>query len=444
MRPSTRPMTPRRRRGPGHVGSRLVARLLADLTPLRVSADYRRIWFALSHQQHRPADDRGRRRHPGLRDHAVVVRGRAGRPLPARAAHRLRPVRRRALRHPRPPQARARHGARPHGLLGGPRSRRRSPGSAASRCSTLVVAVQSAFFAVGNPARRRDHPAAHRHRAAARGQRARHARVERRLHHRPAARRHPHRGDRRRDAGVRRRPRGLHRRRLRHVAAAPDPARGRGATTRAGWAAVKDGTASSSRASKNLQMSFYVDIAAMVFGMPRALFPAIAVGAVPGRPADGRDGGGSARGLAGGRRGDLGDLLRAARPRAHARASPWCSRSWRGGSRSPCSASCAALLARLPHARARRRGRQRQRDLPLDDPAGRVARRVPRPAAGHLHRRRRGRPAARRRRVRHRRGAVRARPSRSSAAASRASCVTGALVAAVPGFLKYDARHPTP
>ena len=50
--------------------------------------------------------------------------------------------------------------------------------------------------------------------------------------------------------------------------------------TRAGWAAVKDGI-TFLKGRKNLQMSFYVDIAAMVFGMPRALFPAIAAGMYP-------------------------------------------------------------------------------------------------------------------------------------------------------------------
>jgi MFS family permease len=52
---------------------------------------------------------------------------------------------------------------------------------------------------------------------------------------------------------------------------------------RAGWAAVKDGL-SFLRGKKNLQMSFYVDIAAMVFGMPRALFPAIAFALYPDDP----------------------------------------------------------------------------------------------------------------------------------------------------------------
>ncbi|MFC6236625.1 MFS transporter [Longivirga aurantiaca] len=44
---------------------------------------------------------------------------------------------------------------------------------------------------------------------------------------------------------------------------------------RTGWAAVGEGLRFL-RGKHNLQMSFYVDIAAMVFGMPRALFPAIA------------------------------------------------------------------------------------------------------------------------------------------------------------------------
>ena len=44
---------------------------------------------------------------------------------------------------------------------------------------------------------------------------------------------------------------------------------------KSGWASVAEGFAFL-RNKKNLQMSFYVDLAAMVFGMPRALFPAIA------------------------------------------------------------------------------------------------------------------------------------------------------------------------
>jgi MFS family permease len=63
----------------------------------------------------------------------------------------------------------------------------------------------------------------------------------------------------------------------------PVPPEGSGGTRRAGWAAVKDGL-TFLRGKLNLQMSFYVDIAAMVFGMPRALFPAIAAGMYPDDP----------------------------------------------------------------------------------------------------------------------------------------------------------------
>lgn len=44
---------------------------------------------------------------------------------------------------------------------------------------------------------------------------------------------------------------------------------------RAGWTAVKEGFAFL-KGKLNLQMTFYEDLVAMVFGMPRALFPAIA------------------------------------------------------------------------------------------------------------------------------------------------------------------------
>ncbi len=54
-------------------------------------------------------------------------------------------------------------------------------------------------------------------------------------------------------------------------------------SSRSGWAAVKDGL-TFLRTRKNLQMSFYLDLAAMVFGMPRALFPAIGVALYPGDP----------------------------------------------------------------------------------------------------------------------------------------------------------------
>jgi MFS family permease len=56
-----------------------------------------------------------------------------------------------------------------------------------------------------------------------------------------------------------------------------------GAPRTAGWASVVAGM-KFLRGRKNLQMSFYVDMAAMVFGMPRALFPALAATFYPGSP----------------------------------------------------------------------------------------------------------------------------------------------------------------
>jgi MFS family permease len=62
------------------------------------------------------------------------------------------------------------------------------------------------------------------------------------------------------------------------------PIKPEGATpTKAGWSAVRDGI-TFLKGKQNLQMSFYVDIAAMVFGMPRALFPALAAGMFPDDP----------------------------------------------------------------------------------------------------------------------------------------------------------------
>ena len=53
--------------------------------------------------------------------------------------------------------------------------------------------------------------------------------------------------------------------------------------TRTGWAAVRDGL-TFLRGRRNLQMSFFLDLAAMVFGMPRALFPAIGAAMYPNDP----------------------------------------------------------------------------------------------------------------------------------------------------------------
>lgn len=58
-----------------------------------------------------------------------------------------------------------------------------------------------------------------------------------------------------------------------------------GQRQRAGWSAVRDGFAFL-RGKRNLQMTFYEDLIAMVFGMPRALFPAIAANWYGGSVAD--------------------------------------------------------------------------------------------------------------------------------------------------------------
>ena len=154
-------------------------------------------------QQHRPADDRRRRRHPGLLDLALVLRGRDGRLLPAHPAHRLRAVRRHALRCPRPADARARHGGRADGLLG------RAGRPVGGRRLERRVALRPGGRAVGVLRRRQprtsiDHPSARRYRTAARGQRARHARLEHRLHGGAVARWGSHRCDRRGVGGLRR------------------------------------------------------------------------------------------------------------------------------------------------------------------------------------------------------------------------------------------------
>ncbi len=57
------------------------------------------------------------------------------------------------------------------------------------------------------------------------------------------------------------------------------------ARPRAGWASVREGFAFL-KGKRNLQMTFYEDMVAMVFGMPRALFPAIAAQWYGGSTAD--------------------------------------------------------------------------------------------------------------------------------------------------------------
>ena len=219
------------------------------------------------------------------------------------------------------------------------------------------------------------------------------------------------------------------------------PIKPEGATpTKAGWAAVRDGI-TFLKHKKNLQMSFYVDIAAMVFGMPRALFPAIAAGMYPNDPRMAQPLSPALRRA--GRRGRVSGVLSGtAGPRetAGARGRPvgvrvgTVDRRLRAGE---------LAAARVPVPRGRGRGRQRERRLPLDDPPGRHAGRLPWAPAGHLHRRGGGRPTPRRRRVGHGGRAVR-RDVLGRSGGIACIAVTGVLVAAMPAFLRYDGRHPVP
>ncbi|MFZ8926528.1 MAG: MFS transporter, partial [Candidatus Nanopelagicales bacterium] len=63
------------------------------------------------------------------------------------------------------------------------------------------------------------------------------------------------------------------------------PPEGRAPDAARGWRSVWDGIRFL-KGKRNLQMSFYLDIVAMVFGMPRALFPAIATAWYGGSLAD--------------------------------------------------------------------------------------------------------------------------------------------------------------
>ena len=183
-----------------------------------------------------------------------------------------------------------------------------------------------------------------------------------------------------------------------------------GATVAPGLAAVVDGFRYL-RTQPVLMMSFVVDIIAMVFGMPRALFPEMA---------DVDFGGPSEGGLAFA-------LLFAAIPLGAVVGgvlSGWVSRVERQGlavivailvwGLAMVGFGVAAMLASyapalmlgvaVAHARDRRRRRHGLRRLPYVDAAVRRGRRGPRPAAGHLHRRGRRRPPHRRRRPRRHRG----------------------------------------
>ena len=125
-----------------------------------------------------------------------------------------------------------------------------------------------------------------------------------------------------------------------------------------------------------IQSTFVIDLVAMIFGMPAALFPVLAVSQFdrarrwsdrrrpPVAPRTGPVLGQRHAHPAPGRGGDLG--------------------SGRVGRRSPPSASSGRPAARLALPRDRGRRRRGQRDLPVDDPAGHGPGPVARQIVGHL------------------------------------------------------------
>ncbi|UMG94765.1 MFS transporter [Nocardioides sp. TF02-7] len=163
-----------------------------------------------------------------------------------------------------------------------------------------------------------------------------------------------------------------------------------------------------------LMMSFVVDIIAMVFGMPRALFPEIAHEGFGGPSEGGLEfallfagipagGGGRRRVLR------LGVADRAPGPRRRGEHPRVGRRDGRLRSRGGRRGRVASARRRLPRRRGRdagRRGcgRHGLGRLPQQHAAERRRRRGARPAAGDLHRGRRRRPARRRRRPRGRGG----------------------------------------
>ena len=150
--------------------------------------------------------------------------------------------------------------------------------------------------------------------------------------------------------------------------------------TAAGWAAVKEGFAFV-RGNRLVASTFAIDLVAMIFGMPAALFPMLAVTQFHRGTGDRR----AAVRRAFGRR----LRRRAVGGMGSPRAPPGSRRDLGGGGvgrrdrRLRARGLEPAARARLP--RARRRGRRDQRDLPLDDRAARHARSPARAAVDDLH-----------------------------------------------------------
>ena len=210
-----------------------------------------------------------------------------------------------------------------------------------------------------------------------------------------------------------------------------------GEIVRPGLESLRDGWRFLKRAS-NIRLQFILDIIAMTFGQPLALFPAIGAVLLGGGPITT----GALTASDRGRRVPLEPVLGSGRSRAAPRARHRAGDPRLRRRRSPRSGSCSARRrsagSRPPtvdatHAeprahrrgradpRRRRRRRQRQLDLPQHDGAGRRARRDPRPPAGRLHRRGRGRTAARRALRRHARDLHRRCGSRRCSAGSSSS-----------------------
>ena len=167
---------------------------------------------------------------------------------------------------------------------------------------------------------------------------------------------------------------------------------------KAGLASVLEGLAFL-KGRHVILMTFALDIVAMVFGMPRALFPALAVhqfhggletaGWLYAAPAVGAL---------------LASLTGGWMSRVHKQGLSvvWAILAW--GAAITLFGFSHSLLLGLVLPRRRRRRRHRQRGLPVDDPAERGARRHAGQAVRHLHRRGRRRPAPRRPRGGRRRG----------------------------------------
>ena len=190
-----------------------------------------------------------------------------------------------------------------------------------------------------------------------------------------------------------------------------------------------------------LQSTFTIDIVAMVFGMPRVLFPVLAVDAVPPRSGGGR--------LACSRAAAFGALVGAltlglGRRGCAARASRSSSRSRCGARRSPRSGWWATnlwLALGVPRGRGRRRRRSPRCSATTIQQTDR-SRRSARTARGVQHLRRRGWTAPRR--LRRRRGRGRCSRPQVSVVSGGLLCLAGVgvIAAAVPRFARWRVGEP--